>query len=47
MFGRESQEEMKQMLLHPLGAMQAMRPSDQNLAAVEPCHDELGAILAE
>lgn len=40
-------EQMKQMLLHSLGAMQAMQPSDENLAAVEPYGERLEAILAE
>jgi hypothetical protein len=40
-------EQMKQMLLHSLGAMQAMQPSDENLAAVEPYGDQLEAVLAE
>lgn len=44
----DAQKEMaKQMLLHSMSVAETMKPSDQNLAAVEPYHDDLEAILAE
>jgi hypothetical protein len=40
-------EQMKQMLLHSMGVVESMRPSDENLAAVEPYGEQLEAVLAE
>lgn len=40
-------EQMRQMLLHSMGALASMRPSDANLEAVAPYHDQIEAVLSE
>jgi hypothetical protein len=40
-------EQMRQMLLHSMGALAAMRPPEENIAAVTPYRDEIEAILME
>jgi hypothetical protein len=40
-------EQMKAAMLQSMGAVQAMRPSDQNVAAVAPYADEIEALLGE
>jgi hypothetical protein len=40
-------EQMKQMLMQSMGTLEAIRPPDENIAAVAPYHDAIEAMLAE
>jgi hypothetical protein len=40
-------EQMKTMILQSMGTLEAMRPPDENLAAVAPYHDAIEAMLQE
>jgi hypothetical protein len=40
-------EQMKQMLMQSMAAVDAARPPEENIAAVMPYHDQIEAILAE